>query len=132
MIDCARPARKKPENVLLASAFTHLRLRFPFVKALLSVILPRSLAPPEAIPSPGTPVYIASCLVASSLRSPPLSSPSLVESPSSHPPKRYYVAHARAALRSLRSMPCATLPYSSFSFFISNLPPASFNLSRFL
>lgn len=36
MIDCARPARKKPENVLLASAFTHLRLRFPFVKALPS------------------------------------------------------------------------------------------------
>lgn len=32
MIDCARPARKKP-NVLLASASTHLRPRLPFVSS---------------------------------------------------------------------------------------------------
>lgn len=60
--------------LLLASAFAHLRLRFPFVSLTLHHSL--LVASPEATSSLGPTVYIASCLVASSLRSPPLSSPS--------------------------------------------------------
>lgn len=135
MIDCARPGRKKP-SVLLASASTHLRLRFPFVSPLLRHSTP--LAPPEAIPSSPrhTRLYcllprrilitFAAAIVSISRRI----------ALSSHLPKRYYVAHARAALRSLRSMPCARgrprrIHPFFLSFFTSNLLPASFNLSRF-
>lgn len=110
MIDCARPGRKKP-SVLLASASTHLRLRFPFVSPPLRHSTP--LAPPEAIPSSSLPpprhtrlycllprrilITFAAAIVSISRRI----------ALSSHLRKRYYVAHARAALRSLRSMPCA-------------------------
>lgn len=78
MIDCAG---KKLNVVLLAHASsTHRRLRFSlFVYIYISFPLchPLLVASTGSDPIPrSSPAYIASCLVASSLRSPPLSSPS--------------------------------------------------------
>jgi len=107
MIDCARHVRKKP-NVLLVSAFAHLRLRFPFVSSPHCHPTPSALEP-EAIPSPA---YIASCLVASSLRSPSLSSPSrrIALIPSSQNVITSLTHELRSAVyvRCLLPSPCAT------------------------
>lgn len=86
MIDCsAAHARKKLKCLsllLLSHTFVFV---FPLWASLsVSLLL---VASPEAIPSPGPTAYIASCLVASSLRSPPYYRLHLVESLSSHFPK---------------------------------------------
>lgn len=100
MIDCARPAQKKPNVLLLASASTHHHPRLPFVN-------PPPLRHPTFASTTGSDPIL-------DVRPPilPLASSHphyvhrryrlhLVEiAPSSHPPKCYYVAHARTALRS--------------------------------
>lgn len=121
MINCARSARKKP-NVLFASASTHLRLRFLFVSPpLRHPATPSRRHHRKRFHPPAHPSIL------------PLTSSHphyvrrryhlhLVKSPSSHLPKRYYVAHARVtsstldAVRGSRSIP-------SFSFFFNLKSP---------
>lgn len=127
MIDCARPARGSLA-FLLASASTHIRCpSFSLYKA--RPLLRRSPTPPEAIPSPAR-LYIASCLVASSLPSAAtiVSISSRLESSSSHLPKCYYVAHvARATLRTRVRVSL----FLFFFFFATASPVPSSNLFHY-
>lgn len=146
MIDCARPGRKKP-SVLLASASTHLRLRFPFVSPTSPSFYPANSTGSDSILLP----------------SPPPAHPLILPLASSHPHyvRRRYRLHLSRSNRPLipppktllrrsrtscapqftfdavRARPLPRRPsipsffLTFFFFFISNLPPASFNLSRF-